>query len=133
MLSLSTFGIPPMRLRRIKNHIQALAADDALLARENVGERLSVNELRDALEERGMYVLFLPSLRSVLGLTHAVLSCLQCHGGPLDGSPTRAPPVVARADRRRQRPGPHACPRHRAQRDRAARRRAGVGCHAAAR
>lgn len=56
MLSLSTFGIPPMRLRRIKNHLQALATDDALLTRENAGERLSVNELRDALEERGMYV-----------------------------------------------------------------------------
>ncbi|KAL1942708.1 hypothetical protein VTO73DRAFT_4948 [Trametes versicolor] len=54
VLSLSTFGIPPMRLRRIKNHLQALAADDALLARENAGERLSVNELRDALEERGI-------------------------------------------------------------------------------
>ena len=33
-------------------------ADDALLVRENFGERLTVVELREALEERGMYVKF---------------------------------------------------------------------------
>lgn len=64
-----------MRLRRIKNHLQALAADDALLTRENAGERLSVNELRDALEERGMCVHLSPSLPSVPGLTDAFLPC----------------------------------------------------------
>ena len=45
-----------MRLRRIKKHLQAIAADDVLIAREGAGERLSVEELREALEERGMYV-----------------------------------------------------------------------------
>ena len=55
-MSLSTFGPPPMRLRRIKKHLQAIAADDVLIAREGAGERLSVEELREALEERGMYV-----------------------------------------------------------------------------
>ncbi|KAL7281191.1 hypothetical protein ACG7TL_004499 [Trametes sanguinea] len=54
VLSLSTFGPPPMRLRRIKKHLRAIAADDVLLFRENAGERLSVDELREALEERGI-------------------------------------------------------------------------------
>ncbi|KAJ8497165.1 hypothetical protein ONZ51_g698 [Trametes cubensis] len=43
-----------MRLRRIKKHLQAIAADDVLIAREGAGERLSVEELREALEERGI-------------------------------------------------------------------------------
>ncbi|KAI8969574.1 hypothetical protein BD414DRAFT_510907 [Trametes punicea] len=54
LLSLSTFGPPPMRLRRIKKHLQAIAADDELLLHEDAGERLSVEELREALEERGI-------------------------------------------------------------------------------
>ncbi|KAI9066620.1 hypothetical protein FKP32DRAFT_1589494 [Trametes sanguinea] len=54
VLSLSTFGPPPMRLRRIKKHLRSIAADDELLFRENSGERLSVDELREALEERGI-------------------------------------------------------------------------------
>ncbi|CDO72765.1 hypothetical protein BN946_scf184994.g18 [Trametes cinnabarina] len=54
VLSLSTFGPPLMRLRRIKKHLQAIAADDALLFRENAGERLSAEEVREALEERGI-------------------------------------------------------------------------------
>ncbi|KAI0661244.1 hypothetical protein C8Q70DRAFT_1130735 [Cubamyces menziesii] len=54
LMSLSTFGPPPMRLRRIKKHLQAIAADDVLIAREGAGERLSVEELREALEERGI-------------------------------------------------------------------------------
>ena len=56
VLSLSNFGWSQIRLRRIKKHLKAITADDALLARENWGERLTPNELRDALEERGMYV-----------------------------------------------------------------------------
>ena len=51
---MSNFGPAPVRLRRIKKRLTALVADDALLASENWGERLSPNELRDALEERGM-------------------------------------------------------------------------------
>ena len=58
IFSLSTFGIPSMRLRRVKKHLANIMADDALLVRENFGERLTVVELREALEERGMYVKF---------------------------------------------------------------------------
>ncbi|KAI0331040.1 hypothetical protein GY45DRAFT_1361124 [Cubamyces sp. BRFM 1775] len=54
LMSLSTFGPTPMRLRRIKKHLQAIAADDVLIAREGAGEKLSVDELREALEERGI-------------------------------------------------------------------------------
>ncbi|KAI0829811.1 hypothetical protein BC628DRAFT_1314151 [Trametes gibbosa] len=56
VLSLSTFGTSTLLLNRLKKHLLALAEDDALLARENTGARLSPNELRDALEERGMCV-----------------------------------------------------------------------------
>ncbi|KAI0356304.1 hypothetical protein OH77DRAFT_1495632 [Trametes cingulata] len=54
VLSLSTFGPHPLRLRRVKKHMKTIAADDELLAREDQGERLSVDELREALEERGI-------------------------------------------------------------------------------
>ncbi|PIL34099.1 transporter [Ganoderma sinense ZZ0214-1] len=54
MFSLSTFGIPPVRMRRIKKHLAGVAADDALLIRENFGGRLTAHELREALEERGI-------------------------------------------------------------------------------
>lgn len=56
MFSLSTFGIPAVRMRRIKKHLANVAADDVLLIRENFGGRLTAAELREALEERGMYV-----------------------------------------------------------------------------
>ncbi|KAI0769590.1 hypothetical protein BD413DRAFT_555338 [Trametes elegans] len=54
VLSLSTLGPSPLRLRRVKKHLKALAADDVLLARENLGQILSADELREALEERGI-------------------------------------------------------------------------------
>ncbi|KAH9858633.1 hypothetical protein C2E23DRAFT_799411 [Lenzites betulinus] len=54
VLSLSTFGTTSLRLQRLKKHLRTIAADDALLAQENAGARLSPNELRDALEERGI-------------------------------------------------------------------------------
>ncbi|KAI0743909.1 hypothetical protein C8Q80DRAFT_1272536 [Daedaleopsis nitida] len=54
VLGLSTFGPSPMRLRRIKKRLAAVAKDDVLLAHESQGDRLTPNELRDALEERGI-------------------------------------------------------------------------------
>ncbi|KAI1796342.1 hypothetical protein LXA43DRAFT_1157234 [Ganoderma leucocontextum] len=53
MFSLSTFGIPPVRLRRVKKHLAKVAADDAVLVQENFGARLTAAELREALEDRG--------------------------------------------------------------------------------
>ncbi|RDX50026.1 hypothetical protein OH76DRAFT_1402873 [Lentinus brumalis] len=50
----SSFGIPAMRIRRVKKHLSTIAADDAFLVRENYGERLTALELREALEERGI-------------------------------------------------------------------------------
>ncbi len=43
-----------MRMRRVKKHLSKVAADDALLIRENFAGRLTAPELREALEERGM-------------------------------------------------------------------------------
>ena len=54
MFSLSTFGIPAMRMRRVTKHLASIAADDALLIRENFAGRLTAHELREALEERGL-------------------------------------------------------------------------------
>ena len=54
MFSLPTFGIPAIRMRRIKKHLASVAADDALLIRENFAGRLTAHELREALEERGV-------------------------------------------------------------------------------
>ena len=44
-------------MRRVKKHLNAIAADDALLIRENWGSSLKAWEVQDALEERGMCVL----------------------------------------------------------------------------
>ena len=56
MFAQSTFGPPPVRIRRVKKHLSTIADDDAFLVRENHGEWLNALELREALEERGMYV-----------------------------------------------------------------------------
>ncbi|KAI0644652.1 hypothetical protein C8Q79DRAFT_1104954 [Trametes meyenii] len=54
VLSMSTFGLPWTKRNRIKKHLQNIAADDALLSREDAGSRLSAREVREALEERGI-------------------------------------------------------------------------------
>lgn len=59
VLGLSTVGPRPMRIRRIKQHLAIIGEDDALLLRENAISSLRENDLRDALEERGMWVPFL--------------------------------------------------------------------------
>ncbi|KAI0082005.1 hypothetical protein K474DRAFT_1655927 [Panus rudis PR-1116 ss-1] len=53
-LGLSTFGPPPIRLRRVKRHLERVREDDALLLKEGLGASLAEAELRDALEERGL-------------------------------------------------------------------------------
>ena len=52
MFAQSTFGPPPVRIRRVKKHLSTIADDDAFLVRENHGEWLNALELREALEER---------------------------------------------------------------------------------
>ncbi|KAH9940521.1 uncharacterized protein BXZ73DRAFT_98951 [Epithele typhae] len=54
VLSLSTWGPPPSRLRRVKKYLDSIAADDTLLIRENWGEMLIPIEVQEALEERGI-------------------------------------------------------------------------------
>ncbi|OCH91805.1 hypothetical protein OBBRIDRAFT_811989 [Obba rivulosa] len=54
ILRLQTFGPPPLRLRLLKKHLTAIAQDDALLKKEDMGARLSPAELREALDERGI-------------------------------------------------------------------------------
>ena len=56
ILALSTHGIDALRFRRLHQHLTAIAEDDALLKRESSGQFLSEGQLREALEERGMYV-----------------------------------------------------------------------------
>ncbi|VDB87346.1 unnamed protein product [Peniophora sp. CBMAI 1063] len=54
VLSLSTFGPPPTRLKRIEKHLKWVAEDDTRLAAEGFGSRLNLVELGEALEERGI-------------------------------------------------------------------------------
>ncbi|KAI0063701.1 hypothetical protein BV25DRAFT_1801777 [Artomyces pyxidatus] len=56
MLSISTMGPSPLRATRVAKHLRAIAADDALLVQEGMGERLTHPELLEALEERGIIV-----------------------------------------------------------------------------
>ena len=61
-----TLGLKSLPLHRVRRHLDYIAQDDALLLQEGLGERLTDSELREALEERGMYVYI-----SVLLLPHA--------------------------------------------------------------
>lgn len=56
LLSLSTWGPNFRRRKRVERHIGSVVADDALLVKEGMGDRLTHPELLEALEERGMYV-----------------------------------------------------------------------------
>ena len=56
VLSLSTFGPPPTRLKRLEKHLKRIVEDDTRLAAEGSGSRLNLVELGEALEERGMCV-----------------------------------------------------------------------------
>src|SRR5258707_14814773 len=70
LLGLSTIGIDFLRIRRIKHHLNFITMDDKLLSQNDAGKILSNQELKEALEERGLYVHFIliiilrrPSLR----------------------------------------------------------------------
>ena len=54
ILRLATWGPAPMILWRIDKHLKFVAEDDLLLAKEDMGGRLSDRELGNALYERGM-------------------------------------------------------------------------------
>ncbi|KZT04608.1 uncharacterized protein LAESUDRAFT_288185 [Laetiporus sulphureus 93-53] len=56
LLSLSTVGPSALLFRRLQKHLAMIADDDALLKREASGSMLSQEELREALEERGIRV-----------------------------------------------------------------------------
>jgi LETM1 and EF-hand domain-containing protein 1 len=57
LLGLSTIGIDFLRIRRIKHHLDFIIMDDKLLS-QNAGKNLSSQEIKEALEERGLYVAF---------------------------------------------------------------------------
>lgn len=54
VLNLSTFGPPPVRRFRVTRHLQRISKDDALLEQEGLGQRLTLPELQEALDERGL-------------------------------------------------------------------------------
>jgi len=54
VLNLSTFGPPPVRRSRLTRHLGRISQDDALLEREGCGQRLTLPELQEALDERGL-------------------------------------------------------------------------------
>lgn len=53
VLNLSTFGPPPFQRRRLTRYLRRITQDDALLEREGLGQRLTLPELQEALDERG--------------------------------------------------------------------------------
>jgi len=53
VLNLSTFGPPPIRRLRVTRHLRRISQDDALLGQEGLGQRLTLPELQEALDERG--------------------------------------------------------------------------------
>ena len=56
VLDLSTFGPPPIRRSRLTRYLRRISQDDALLEQEGLGQRLTLPELQEALDERGLYV-----------------------------------------------------------------------------
>ncbi|KAH9485296.1 LETM1 domain-containing protein mdm28, mitochondrial [Psilocybe cubensis] len=54
LLGLSTIGIDALRIRRIRRHLQFITRDDQLLFQDKLTASLSLRELREALEERGI-------------------------------------------------------------------------------
>ncbi|KAF9792967.1 LETM1-like protein-domain-containing protein [Thelephora terrestris] len=53
VLNLSTFGPPPIRRLRLTRHLRRITQDDTLLEQEGLGQRLTLPELQEALDERG--------------------------------------------------------------------------------
>lgn len=54
VLNLSTFGPPLVRRSRLTRHLRRISQDDALLEQEGLGQRLTLPELQEALDERGL-------------------------------------------------------------------------------
>jgi len=54
LLSLSTWGPEFRRKHKIERHMKSVVADDLLLVKEGLGDRLTHPELLEALEERGV-------------------------------------------------------------------------------
>jgi hypothetical protein len=61
VLNLSTFGPSPVRRFRVTRHLRRISQDDALLEQEGLGQRLTLPELQEALDERGLYVILVSS------------------------------------------------------------------------
>jgi uncharacterized protein len=59
VLSLSTFGPVSLRMNRLKRHFQRITEDDILLTKEGKDQRLTLTEVQEALDERGLYVVSL--------------------------------------------------------------------------
>ncbi|KAI0700929.1 LETM1-like protein-domain-containing protein [Cytidiella melzeri] len=54
ILGHSDYSVDVLRRRKIRKHLTAVAADDALLIREGAGSRLTATEVVEALGERGI-------------------------------------------------------------------------------
>lgn len=68
VLDLSTFGPPPVRRFRLTRYLRRISQDDALLEQEGLGQRLTLPELQEALDERGLYVMII--IRSLACADH---------------------------------------------------------------
>lgn len=62
VLNLSTLGPSLIRRLRLKRHLQRVIQDDTLLEQEGSGQRLTLPELQEALEERGLCVMIVVPL-----------------------------------------------------------------------
>lgn len=56
LLGIPTWGPSALVRYRFNKHLTSVRADDALLIKEDMGASLTRSELREALEERGLYV-----------------------------------------------------------------------------
>ncbi|EKM54042.1 uncharacterized protein PHACADRAFT_196477 [Phanerochaete carnosa HHB-10118-sp] len=54
LLGHSAYGWGSLRVRRIQRHLLQVAGDDALLLKEDMGKALTLAELQEALDERGI-------------------------------------------------------------------------------
>lgn len=66
VLDLSTFGPPPVRRFRLTRYLRRITQDDVLLEQEGFGQRLTLPELQEALDERGLYVTIFALLELLL-------------------------------------------------------------------
>ncbi|KAF9650925.1 hypothetical protein BDM02DRAFT_3185071 [Thelephora ganbajun] len=79
VLNLSTFGPPPLRRFRLTRHLRRISQDDTLLGQEGLGQRLTLPELQEALDERGFVTSEL-SREDMLNNLKGWLSCVKEEG-----------------------------------------------------